>query len=402
MKSDIRLEEQRIVLAGDMKLDNVSLMIDTPSLNILPQMLDSWLGQRAFVETRIFQLAGEAGWQYSHPEDSLQPSTSYQARFMLTNAGAVSLADVLLLVSTNSVAPVAPTPATPEPIKLGAIDILDAGQSSPIWTLNFQPLRGISPNERQLIFQIDLRATIVPRAHSRLAASEAPPRLRVAVPLFGWVSLSQNDWRGVQLCNVSPLPLIINTITLLEACDFGVGIPVMPVTIPPFDQVGFVLTFTPTQAGERTGTLVVKSNDPFFPSTMVGLSGGIGGKLSAQGGKITFAARAPAHQGTLHVTLVNESQRPLTITKILLGNVEEFVLKPEIDLSRSQKLEPGGIFSFKVDVGWNSNSTEDFQGSGSITAFYDKDNELVVPMIFKYFSRRPSGGPSGPGTPQVP
>lgn len=114
----------------------------------------------------------------------------------------------------------------------------------------------------------------IPTASAPLSGAGGLPDAVVAnTPQFqpALVGQSQSDW--VTLQNQGEASLTINAGAAVITGDFAITTNTCAAALHTNAECGVELTFTPTAAGERTGTLTIPTSDPNHPTLTVNLSG---------------------------------------------------------------------------------------------------------------------------------
>lgn len=125
----------------------------------------------------------------------------------------------------------------------------------------------------------------------------------------------------IQVKNTGNASGVINSIAATPDPPFAVsGAPVPPPTLKPGDSENFSVTFTPTQIGKQTGTLLV-GNDMF---TLTGTGGGLTFAYSSGGatvsigqtGTVIFPNTQVSQSKTISFTVTNTGTIPATISSV--------------------------------------------------------------------------------------
>jgi len=120
--------------------------------------------------------------------------------------------------------------------------------------------------------QVVTRLAYCPRVY-RVGVREIKPRIQVAPTAvdFGRVTVGQTGSAILRISNTGNYDLTIDSFEMTDAQNFGhTGVHTL---IAPGAQVEIAVRFTPVQAGVKTATLAINSDDPVSPRLEVALRG---------------------------------------------------------------------------------------------------------------------------------
>jgi len=93
-----------------------------------------------------------------------------------------------------------------------------------------------------------------------------------------------------------------------------------PTTLPAGQNCSITITFTPTTAGSRSGTVTLQDNDPGSPKQTIALTGsGESLALGFESASLKFGGVAVASSGTQNAILINDGASAVTITSIAIA-----------------------------------------------------------------------------------
>lgn len=142
---------------------------------------------------------------------------------------------------------------------------------------------------------------------------------------FSTASLSFGVWQigltspsqDVTISNVSSHPITITGIA--GSGDFS-QTNTCPSTLNAGQNCAVTVSFAPTAAGNRTGTVTVTDNDPGSPTQTVSLAGtGAASAVTFLPASLSFPGQTPGNSASLSITLYNDGAAPVSITQFAIS-----------------------------------------------------------------------------------
>jgi hypothetical protein len=193
---------------------------------------------------------------------------------------------------------------------------------------------------------------------------------------FGTVSTGLKATNNLVLTNSGTTGLTISLLTLTGA-DFTISGITTPETIPPGQSVQVAVSFSPTLAGNATGSLNITSNDPTNPTVAIPLSGtgtsAATGRLSANQTSLGFGAVAIGTSADQQMVLTNTGNTAVKISSLTVVGAG----LTATGVPAATTLNPSGTISLRVSF----QPTAVGSISGSITIVSDAANSpLTIPV----------------------
>ena len=193
------------------------------------------------------------------------------------------------------------------------------------------------------------------------------PSLVFPDQVVGTTSNTQN----ITLVNNGDVPLSIASVTI-GAGDFAIGnnCPVTPATVNPAQSCNVSVSFTPTAAGNRTGTVTITDNAPGSPRTIPVSGKGLTAvqNLEIDRTKLTYPTESVGNTANQPnpqtITLTNTGNAPVTIASIVSSSAD-FVVSNGCPISPSTL--PPGPFGNTCLVNVTYTPAKAGAGSGTLT-----------------------------------
>jgi hypothetical protein len=195
-------------------------------------------------------------------------------------------------------------------------------------------------------------------------ASQAQLSLSTSSVNFGSVTVGAKGSSAVTVSNTGASDLTISVITI-NGAPFGVSGIATPKTIIAGQSATFTATFSPTAAGNDTGSIVITSNDPNSPATIALTGSGTTaavGRLTLTPASLSFGNTAVGSNSALPTTLTNSGQATVNISQIAVSGAE-FTMS---GLSAPASLAPGQ--SVPLAVKFAPTATGNATGGVTITS----------------------------------
>jgi HYDIN/CFA65/VesB family protein len=195
-------------------------------------------------------------------------------------------------------------------------------------------------------------------------ASQAQLSLSTSSVNFGSVTVGAKGSSVVTVSNTGASDLTISVITI-NGAPFGVSGIATPKTIIAGQSATFTATYSPTAAGNDTGSIVITSNDPNSPATIALTGAGSTaavGRLTLTPASLNFGNTAVGSNSVLPTTLTNSGQATVSISQIAVSGAE-FTMS---GLSAPASLAPGQ--SVPLAVKFAPTATGNAAGSVTITS----------------------------------
>lgn len=131
---------------------------------------------------------------------------------------------------------------------------------------------------------------------------------------FGSVPVGTTASQSVTLSNTGSAALTISGVS--ASAGFSASGLTFPTTLNPGQNATLTVSFTPTAAGNDSGTLSVSSNAPGSPATIVLSGTGAQGTLSASPASVAFGSVVVSGSDPQLVTLTNTGTVAVTVSKV--------------------------------------------------------------------------------------
>ncbi len=163
------------------------------------------------------------------------------------------------------------------------------------------------------------------------------------------VALDFGEVQGAESRTLTLLNRIENCGTLrvtevrVDGESFSIEMPTTPLVLEPQESIDLTVAFDPLQTGEALGSLMIMSNDPFYPELTIPLSGTLPAlELSLDPTPLSFDQTLVPCESSAILTAENTGAEGLTLESVTLP--EPFTLATELPLS----LDSGASTSLDV------------------------------------------------------
>jgi hypothetical protein len=159
------------------------------------------------------------------------------------------------------------------------------------------------------------------------SAVSANPQLSVSPASidFGTVSTGVKSTSNLVLSNSGAADLTISVLTLAGA-DLSVSGITTPKTVAAGQSASLTVTFSPTTAGNATGSLTIVSNDPTNPSLAVALTGSgsstATGQLTASPASVGFGTLIVGSNANQNVVVTNTGNAAVKISSVVASGTD--------------------------------------------------------------------------------
>src|SRR6185437_3591836 len=148
-------------------------------------------------------------------------------------------------------------------------------------------------------------------------------------------------------------------ITAASISGAGYTISLQPTSINAGANTTFTVTFTPTASGSASGNILITSNAPGSPATIVMSGAGVQAQISATPSSVAFGTVTVGNTNSQPITLKNNGNMTLTFSQISVTGAGF----GQTGLSTSTTIAAGGSTAFNATFDPSSSGTL----SGSIT-----------------------------------
>ncbi|MBW1714670.1 MAG: choice-of-anchor D domain-containing protein [Deltaproteobacteria bacterium] len=272
-------------------------------------------------------------WEYVPPGQFLYGHRNYKAVFKLSNIGReIDFKDLQLrLKKMEDTLPIELYKELgQEPVEqvdftdIPRIVSADDGGREPTEayrSVYFRPERQIEADERHKLFRIGVYATVVPRGHHWPWAHQGEfsvPTLHAPGELkFGDVAFTQTLTKTIELSNTGEGNLTITKIVVGENRDFDIAGGVsLPYAIPAGQKLSLSIEFSPSELGQKQGSLTVQSTDPANATSTVRLVGNGVHSFRAIPDSIGFGTVLVSKTEKRRLKLQNDGQEDVKIRSI--------------------------------------------------------------------------------------
>jgi hypothetical protein len=317
----------------------------------------------------ILDLTGTTTPAFVSTPSNAAPLVAYIASqnsltFAATSGGNASASQAITLTNTGTASiHVTALTTTPDFTVTGVCPVIVPGTSCPL-SVTFTPTASSAQAMTDVIDALEISSDSSASLDFISLFGTATPSTLVIAPSsldFGSVLVGNSATLPIQITNASPNPAIFTSITTTGDYISTNNCPAAGAQLAPSASCAVQVTFTPSQAGSRVGTLNIANTLTTLPLVAQLTGSGAQAQLQVTPASFTFPSVVLGASATQTLSLANTGTAP--INNLALTITGDFAIKSPCS---STVLAPGA--SCAVTISFTPTATDTRTGSLTITS----------------------------------